>query len=102
MGKLFSAWHAMTVAFASAHATAEVGTEFAKAYGANYAPATSHTGFHHHPHPGERSALGQLRDCNTIAVNASGLDHTPVPAGDRRVFGEQLGPHRASRAMAIT
>jgi hypothetical protein len=38
---------------------------------------------------------------NEIAVDASGLDHTPVAAGEQRVFGEQLGPGRASRAMAI-
>ena len=38
---------------------------------------------------------------NEIAINATGLDHTPVPPGDPRVFGEQLGPGRASRAMAI-
>jgi hypothetical protein len=38
---------------------------------------------------------------NAIAVDASGLDHTPVADGDPRVFGEQLGPTRASRAMAI-
>jgi hypothetical protein len=38
---------------------------------------------------------------NEIAINATGLDHTPVPPGDPRVFGEQLGPGRAARAMAI-
>jgi len=38
---------------------------------------------------------------NEIAINASGLDYTPVPPGDPRVFGEQLGPGRSSRAMAI-
>src|SRR5213078_2360153 len=38
---------------------------------------------------------------NVIAINASGLDHTPVAPGENRVFGEQLGPGRASRAMAI-
>ncbi len=38
---------------------------------------------------------------NEIAIDASGLDHTPVPPGDPRVFGEQLGPTRASRAIAI-
>ena len=42
-----------------------------------------------------------LRYWNDIAVNASGLDHTPLAAGEARVFGEQLGPGRASRAMAI-
>lgn len=38
---------------------------------------------------------------NSIAIDASGLDHTPVPAGDPRIFGEQLGPGRSARAMAI-
>jgi hypothetical protein len=38
---------------------------------------------------------------NQIAVDASGLDHTPVVPPDPRVFGEQLGPGRSSRAMAI-
>jgi hypothetical protein len=38
---------------------------------------------------------------NRIAINASGLDHTPVAVGENRVFGEQLGPGRSSRAMAI-
>lgn len=45
--------------------------------------------------------LARLRYWNQIAINCSGLDHTPVPAGESRVFGEQLGPGRASRAMAI-
>src|SRR5262249_19824709 len=38
---------------------------------------------------------------NEIAIDASGLDHTPVAADEARTFGEQLGPGRASRAMAI-
>jgi hypothetical protein len=38
---------------------------------------------------------------NQISIDASGLDHTPVAAGDPRVFGEQVGPARASRAIAI-
>jgi hypothetical protein len=42
-----------------------------------------------------------LRYWNQIAVDASGLDHTPVAAGETRVFGEQLGPGRSARAMAI-
>ena len=47
------------------------------------------------------SAADTLARWNQIAVDASGLDHTPVKAGDTRIFGEQLGPARASRAMAI-
>jgi len=52
------------------------------------------------PSPGPR-AEDSLRHWNQIAIDASGLDHTPVAPGETRVFGEQLGPARASRAMAI-
>jgi hypothetical protein len=47
------------------------------------------------------SSADRLRHWNEMAINASGLDHTPVAAGENRIFGEQLGPARASRAMAI-
>ena len=40
-----------------------------------------------------------IRDWNQIAIDASGLDHTPTDAS--HVFGQQLGPLRSSRAMAI-
>jgi len=52
---------------------------------------------------GPQTPLGTdaIRRWNEIAINASGLDHTPVPPGDPRVPGEQLGPTRSSRAMAI-
>jgi hypothetical protein len=45
--------------------------------------------------------LDPVRRWNEIAIDASGLDHTPVAPGENRVFGEQFGPGRASRAMAI-
>jgi PAP2 superfamily len=48
-----------------------------------------------------RNCKGDILRWNQIAVDASGLDHTPVKPGENRVFGEQLGPCRASRAMAI-
>jgi hypothetical protein len=38
---------------------------------------------------------------NEITMVCNALDHTPPPAGDPRVFREQLGPHRTARAMAI-
>jgi hypothetical protein len=47
------------------------------------------------------NTLARLRYWNEIAINAAGLDHTPVAVGETRVFGEQLGPGRASRAVAI-
>src|SRR5437899_5662243 len=60
-----------------------------------------------HPAPnvpplvGPRQGLDSLHRWNLIAINASGLDHTPVAPGENRVFGEQFGPGGASRAMAI-
>ena len=42
-----------------------------------------------------------VRRWNAITIDASGLDHTPVPLGDPRVFGEQLGPGRAAKAVAM-
>ena len=47
------------------------------------------------------STADTLRYWNQIAIDASGVDHTPVAAGENRVFGEQLGPGRSARAMAI-
>jgi len=47
------------------------------------------------------AGLDPIRRWNQIALIATGLDHTPVFPGEHRVFGEQLGPCRAARAMAI-
>src|SRR5690242_1824499 len=49
----------------------------------------------------ERDAIQRLRHWNQTAIDASGLDHTPVAPGENRVFGEQVGPVRAARAIAI-
>jgi hypothetical protein len=59
---------------------------------------------HFSPAPRQRRFTGAadtLRHWNRVAVDTSGLDHTPVSAGESRIFGEQLGPGRSSRAMAI-
>ena len=53
------------------------------------------------PRHGPTAGIDLVRRWNEIAINASGLDHTPVAPGENRVFGEQLGPCRAARAMAI-
>jgi len=50
---------------------------------------------------GPIAGLDAVRRWNQIAIDASGLDHTPPAPGENRVFKEQLGPGRASRAMAI-
>src|SRR2546423_4808014 len=53
------------------------------------------------PPPLPPAPADSIHRWNEIAINATGLDHTPVPPGDPRIFGEQLGPGRSSRAMAI-
>src|SRR5438094_890179 len=50
-------------------------------------------------HP--RARMDAVHHWNGIAVDASGLDHTPLAPDEARIFGEQYGPTRASRAMAI-
>ncbi|MEY2411231.1 MAG: hypothetical protein QOF48_3901 [Verrucomicrobiota bacterium] len=53
------------------------------------------------PRHGPRKGLSAVRKWNQISIDASGLDHKPPGAGETRVFREQLGPGRASRAIAI-
>ena len=38
---------------------------------------------------------------STAAMDAMAVDHTPVAPNETRVFGEQVGPARSARAMAI-
>src|SRR5438132_10771342 len=53
------------------------------------------------PNESSKIAADPVHRWNRIAIDATGLDHTPVAPGEHRTFGEQLGPGRASRAMAI-
>jgi hypothetical protein len=51
--------------------------------------------------PSPPASVEWVKHWNHVAIDASGLDHTPVQPGETRTFGEQLGPTRASRAIAI-
>jgi hypothetical protein len=51
--------------------------------------------------PAPPASVEWVKHWNHVAIDASGLDHTPLKAGENRVFGEQLGPGRASRSIAI-
>ena len=68
---------------------------FRDAFGNFINPATRNE--HRQPTAG----LEPVHRWNEIALIATGLDHTPVAPGEDRKFGEQLGPARAARAMAI-
>jgi len=72
-----------------------------QAWGPRYQPSFRATKPSTHSGPHGSGAAKRIRHWNEIAINASGLDHTPVALGENRVFGEQLGPVRASRALAI-
>lgn len=50
---------------------------------------------------GAGAAEQTLLRWHQAALDATGLDHTPPAAGETRGWREQLGPLRASRAMAI-
>lgn len=51
------------------------------------------------PRRAHKKGVDSVHYWNEIAINATGIDHTPGAPG--AVFGEQLGPGRSSRAMAI-
>ena len=68
---------------------------FARAFGPRFSPRQINQ-----PR-GPKQGLDAVHRWNQIAIDASGLDHTPNGIGDPHTFGEQLGPGRASRAMAI-
>ena len=46
-------------------------------------------------------AFDRLFMWNEIALDTTAIDHTAVQPGEDRLFGEQYGPARSSRAMAI-
>src|SRR3954452_12493859 len=70
-------------------------------WGPRYKPAVGDRDRLPFPSRKGNNTLARLRYWNEIAINAAGLDHTPVAPGEIRVFGEQLGPGRSSRAIAI-
>jgi hypothetical protein len=45
--------------------------------------------------------LTRVRVWNIIATAAVAIDHTPPSPGENRAFGQQIGPARSARALAI-
>ncbi len=83
-------------------AAEESKSDFESAWGENYSVQTPSFSPYTPPNDWPRTMpSGWVVHWNEMAVNASGLDHTPLPTALDRVFGEQLGPGRASRAVAI-
>src|SRR5437867_3957660 len=85
---------------ASVSAWSQIGfSDFKKIWGPRYQAIPEANAPHRAPHG--TGPAGRIRHWNQIAINACGLDHTPVAPGEKRIFGEQFGPTRASRAMPI-
>ncbi|HVO94521.1 MAG TPA: hypothetical protein VMT22_16855, partial [Terriglobales bacterium] len=88
----------LVLSIAATNAVWSATTDFNRAWGTRYrARQQVQSGRRQHGN----AAVDWIKRWNEIAINASGLDHTPVAPGETRVFGEQLGPGRSSRAMAI-
>jgi hypothetical protein len=82
-------------------AHAQTSDGFIQYWGSLYRPAPTTADVHTRQQLARVSVVDRVHHWNQVAIDTSGLDHTPVEPGDPRVFGEQLGPGRASRAMAI-
>ena len=55
----------------------------------------------HQPPRAPSDTFDRLFMWNEVALDTTAIDHTPLQPGEIRVFGEQYGPTRSSRAMAI-
>jgi hypothetical protein len=71
------------------------------ALGPLFNPEAVRSGAARHSRRHWAAAESAVRRWNDVAIDTSGIDHTPVAANETRVFGEQLGPGRSARAMAI-
>lgn len=92
---------AVCASFVSVVSFADAPTTFKDTLGVTHEPAADVAApIFRNPPPGS-DLRSWVIHWNEVAINASGLDHTPVAAGDPRVFGEQVGPGRSARAIAI-
>jgi hypothetical protein len=92
---------AVCASFVSFVSFAQAPTTFSDAFGVTHeAVANAPAPIFRNPPPGS-DLRSWVIHWNEVAINASGVDHTPVAAGENRVFGEQIGPGRSARAIAI-
>ena len=64
-------------------------------------PDVSRAGLARHARRRWAESESAVRRWNDVAIDTSGIDHAPVSPAESRQFGEQLGPGRSARAMAI-
>ncbi len=71
---------------------------FRETYGPLFSADAEHL---KHLRHGPKKGLDSIHRWNQIAIDAAGLDHTPEGSGGPHTFGQNLGPGRSSRALAI-
>src|SRR6185295_2846140 len=92
---------AVCASFASYVSFAQAPTTFSDTLGVTHeAVSNAPAPIFRNPPPGS-DLRSWVIHWNEVAINASGIDHTPVAPGENRVFGEQIGPGRSARAIAI-
>jgi hypothetical protein len=92
---------AVCASFVPFAAFAQAPTTFSDAFGVTQEAVTAAPApIFRNPPPGS-DLRSWVIHWNEVAINASGIDHTPVAPGETRVFGEQIGPGRSARALAI-
>jgi hypothetical protein len=99
--KIAGAFAALALSVAAPGRAGAAFADFEAAWGPRYRLHGSSPAAALQTQASEIGAIGWVHHWNRIAVDASGLDHTPASPGENRVFGEELGPGRSSRAMAI-
>jgi len=83
------------------HAQGQTG-DLQKTWGEQCKPPSEEIGLAPYKKPKNGSdSVGRIIYWNEIMGYANGIDHTPVAPGEDRVYGEQYGPARTSRAFAI-
>ena len=86
---------------ASAAVAAGQGPSFERWWGRQYEPRAVPAAVRSARYDAPADVLERLHHWNHVAIDSTGLDHTPSDEGVPHSFGEQIGPGRSSRAMAI-
>src|ERR1700678_365124 len=100
-------WLAVELAAGSVHAASAApalspasSAEFQKLLAGQVGKRAVHFNEHKMPTTPE-TTYQRLFAWQEVALDTTAIDHTPPPPGATYIFGQQFGPTRASRAMAI-
>jgi hypothetical protein len=81
--------------------TPQATKDFGAAWGPRFGPAAQPAAATRDLAAASGSSTDMMVHWNHVSIDASGLDHKQPGPGDLHVFGQQLGPCRSARAIAI-